>query len=96
MPWFQQFQTSLGPKRFSVLGVSVDEEGWTKVKPYLEQAGVTYRMTVADKSTPEVYAVTSLPATFLIDHKGRIAATYVGLVDRGGIEGNIKALLKHR
>ncbi|MCW5981946.1 MAG: TlpA family protein disulfide reductase [Bryobacteraceae bacterium] len=93
IPWFQQFHAELGPRRFAVLGASLDEEGWGAVKPYLEQTQVTYRMVLAGKSVTDAYGVASLPATFLIDGNGRIAATYIGLVDKKDIEGNIRALL---
>ena len=43
-----------------------------------------------------VYSVNALPVTYLIDRRGRIAATYVGIVDRTNIEANIKALLGER
>jgi peroxiredoxin len=53
-------------------------------------------MVLADKSTAEDYTVTSMPATFIIDRKGRIAATYIGLVDRSDIETNIKTVLSRK
>jgi glutathione peroxidase-family protein len=34
-----------------------------------------------------------MPDTFLIDREGRIAATYVGMVDRNGLQKNIRKLL---
>jgi hypothetical protein len=37
-----------------------------------------------------------MPDTFLIDREGRIAATYVGMVDRSGIEKNIQDLLAQK
>ena len=74
----------------------MEQEGWAAVKPYVEKTKVTYRMVLADKSTPENYAITSMPATFIIDDKGRIAATYTGLVDRSNVETNIRTILsKH-
>ena len=40
------------------------------------------------------YGIESMPDTFLIDRKGRVAAAYMaGLVDRDNIEANIKAIL---
>jgi cytochrome c biogenesis protein CcmG/thiol:disulfide interchange protein DsbE len=96
MPWFQEFQTALGSGRFAVVGVSLDQEGWAAVKPYVEKSGMTYRMALADKSTTDGYAVTSLPATFLIDSQGRIAASYIGLVDKSDVETNINTLLGKR
>ena len=35
----------------------------------------------------------ALPLTYLIDNKGRVAATYVGVVERSNLETNVKALL---
>ena len=37
--------------------------------------------------------VTVLPTTWLIDRRGRIAATHVGLVDRTALEAEIRQLL---
>ena len=71
----------------------MDEDGWAVVKPFVEKGKLTYRMLLGDGPMADGYAVSSMPATFLIDRKGRIAATYVGLVDKGDIEGNIKTLL---
>lgn len=96
IPWFQQFETTFGPKQFATFGVSLDDKGWSAVKPWIEKAEVTYRMAIADTATPDRYAVTALPATFLIDRRGRIAATYIGLVDRANIESNIRTLLAER
>ncbi len=93
IPWFQQFQTDLLPQGLAVLGVSMDETGWAAVTPYLQKAPVGYRIAVADRLTSERYEVKSLPATYIIDRKGRIAATYIGLVDRNNVEANLKTVL---
>jgi thiol-disulfide isomerase/thioredoxin len=47
IPWFQEFETALGPKQFAVLGISMDEEGWAGIKPDVEKIKVTYRMALA-------------------------------------------------
>jgi hypothetical protein len=51
---------------------------------------------MADKAVNDTYRVDSMPATDLIDSKGRIAATYIGLVDKTDVEANLKALLAER
>jgi peroxiredoxin len=43
--------------------------------------------------TAKAYGIKSMPDTFLIDQKGRIAATYVGMIDRNSLEKNIETLL---
>jgi hypothetical protein len=37
-----------------------------------------------------------MPDTFLIDQEGRIAATYIGMVDKNGLEKNIQRLLARK
>jgi len=51
---------------------------------------------MGDNGITKRYSVTALPVTYLIDRRGRIAATYVGIVDRANMEANIKTLLAER
>ena len=56
-----------------VLGVSMDEEGWDVVKPFLSELQVNYRILMGDDRTAQLYGgVNSLPTSFLIDREGRI------------------------
>jgi peroxiredoxin len=79
---------------FAVLGVSLDEGGWSVVKPFLAKTHIPYPILLGDDPTAQRFGIQSLPDTFLIDRQGRLAAAYrAGLVDRNDIEANIKALL---
>jgi len=94
IPWFSEFQKLYGKKGLSVVGVSLDDGGWAVLKPFLDHANVPYRMVLGNDAVAQRYGIESMPDTFLIDRKGRIAAAYkAGLVDRSNIEANIKALL---
>ena len=42
IPWFNQLYAEYGPAGFVVLGVSMDEDGWTAVKPFMEKLPVAY------------------------------------------------------
>ncbi|MBZ5610046.1 MAG: TlpA family protein disulfide reductase [Acidobacteriia bacterium] len=80
IPWFMEFEQTYKNKGFAVLGVSMDDDGWTVVKPYLQQLKVNYRIVLGNDKVGELYGgVDSLPTTFLIDRQGKIAATHVGL-----------------
>jgi cytochrome c biogenesis protein CcmG/thiol:disulfide interchange protein DsbE len=75
----------------------MDEEGWNAVEPFLTEFHVPYRMLLGDDSTAQRYGIQSLPDTFLIDRRGRLAAAYTaGLVDKDDVEANIKKLLSTR
>ncbi|MBZ5585241.1 MAG: TlpA family protein disulfide reductase [Acidobacteriia bacterium] len=38
IPWFSEFQKAHGAQGFAVVGVSMNESGWTVLKPFLAQA----------------------------------------------------------
>jgi peroxiredoxin len=94
IPWFSEFQETYRAKGLAVVGISVDEGGWDVLEPFLRATHVPYRMLLGSDATMQSFGLTGLPDTFLIDRKGRIAATYSGgLVDRGDLEVKIRELL---
>jgi peroxiredoxin len=97
IPWFVEFQRKFGAKRFAVVGVSLDEGGWDVLKPFLAKSHVPYKMLLGDDAMARRYGIQTMPDTFLIDRRGKVAAAYIaGLVDRDDIESNINALLSER
>jgi len=94
IPWFVEFEKEFKDEGFAVLGISLDEDGWDVVKPYLEENRVNYRVLMGNDEVAMLYGgVDSLPTTFLIDREGRIASVHVGLVSRADYENDITMLL---
>jgi len=90
-------------KNLAVVGVSMDlfwedlksaEEGWQHVRPFVKTRGVNYPILMGDDKTFKAYKLDALPVTLLLDKKGRIAATYAGVVDKSNIEENIQLLAR--
>ena len=96
MPWFAEFQRKHGNEGLSVIGVSLDDGGWEVVKPFIAKTAVPYRIVLGNHSTAKAYEIGNMPDTFLIDREGRVAATYVGMVDRNDLEKNIQKLLAQK
>jgi peroxiredoxin len=97
IPSFVRLQQIYGPRGFAVIGVSLDEKGWAVLKPFLAEYPIPYPMLLGDQPTAHRYAIESLPDTFLIDRKGRIAAAYrATLVDPANVESNVQSLLAQR
>jgi len=95
IPWFMEMERKNKDKGFSVLGVSMDDEGWEVVKPFLAGLGVNYRVVIGNDSTAQTYGgVNALPTTFLIDRTGRIAAIHIGLAAKKDFEDGIEQLLQ--
>jgi len=93
IPWFIEFQRN-HPASFEVLGVSLDEDGWKSVKPYIEARNVNYPVMLMNDEVTRLYpSVQSLPTTLIIDKSGRIAATHAGLCSRSEYESDIQTVL---
>ena len=98
IPWFIEFEQSLKSRGFAVVGVSMDEDGWAAVKPYIERRKMNYRVLLGDDHLASLYGgVQSLPTTFLVDREGRVAAVHIGLAtDKDGFLHEINELLDAR
>jgi peroxiredoxin len=77
-------------------GLKSAADGWARVTPFAASHGLTYTILLDDGSVEKGFAVTALPATYLIDRAGRVAATYVGIVDADNLESNVKTILAER
>ncbi|MEO8660311.1 MAG: TlpA disulfide reductase family protein [Bryobacteraceae bacterium] len=106
LPYFIAFDHLYRSRGLQALGVSEElfyddklkgpTEAWDRVKPFVKEHGIEYPIVMADDAVNKTYRVESMPATYLIDKQGRIAATYIGMVDKADIETNLKALLAER
>ena len=95
IPWFTEMERKNKDKGFAVLGVSMDDEGWEVVKPFLAELNVNYRVVIGNDATAQLYGgVDALPTTFLIDQAGKIAAVHVGLASKKDFEDGIQQLLQ--
>jgi cytochrome c biogenesis protein CcmG/thiol:disulfide interchange protein DsbE len=95
IPWFMDMERRDKDKGFEVLGVSMDDNGWEDVKPFLADLRVNYRVVIGNDETARVYGgVDALPTTFLIDRDGKIAAIHIGLTSRKEIENGVEELLR--
>jgi peroxiredoxin len=95
IPWYMEFQNKYKEGGLSVVGVSVDEDGWKSVKPFLEEKKVNYPVVIGNWDLAKLFGVdNALPATLLIDRDGRIADLHAGMVDKDAFESEIQILLK--
>jgi thiol-disulfide isomerase/thioredoxin len=98
MPWFVEYQKEFGTKKFAVIGVAMDDEGWKVVAPFLKShKQFRYKMVVGDQATADRFGWGSmLPDSFLIDQRGYLVEAYHGKVDRAATEARIAELLGRR
>jgi peroxiredoxin len=94
IPWFMEFADRYKGRGLVVIGVSLDDDGWKSVKPFLREKKMNYTVAVGSDNLARQYGVEALPMTLLIDRDGKIAAVYMGLVDKGACESGIRTLLQ--
>src|ERR1700741_713914 len=49
IPWFMEFENKYQGSGLSVIGVSMDEDGWKAVKPFIEQKKLNYPVVIGDE-----------------------------------------------
>jgi peroxiredoxin len=94
IPWYMEFQNKYKNEGLSVLGVSMDDDGWKSVKPFLDEKKVNYPVVIGDWDLAARFGISSLPATLLIDRSGKIADLHIGMVGKDAFEKEIRMLLK--
>jgi peroxiredoxin len=102
IPAFVEIAQAYSGRGLATVGVSEDivyedlkgpEEAWSRVKPFVRDHKMRYAVLMGDDQVTAVYGIKALPLTYLLDTRGRIAATYLGVVDRANLEANINLLL---
>jgi len=95
IPWFIDFEQQYKSRGLEVIGVSMDDDGWNVVKPYIAEHKVNYRVLLGNDSVTQLYGgVDSLPTTFLVDREGKFAfSPHVGLVGKNEYLQEIQSLL---
>src|SRR6202042_2881199 len=94
IPWYAEFQDKYRKDGLAAIGVSMDDDGWKSVKPFLEEHKLNYPVVIANQDLTTRYGgLPSLPMTLLIDRDGKIAESQAGMVDKDAFENKIKTLL---
>jgi peroxiredoxin len=96
IPWFIEYQEKYKNQGLAVLGVSMDDEGWTVVRPFVQDKKMNYVVVIGDKKLGDKFGLAAMPMTVLIDRNGNIASKYEGIVNRETCEGQIRTLLAEK
>ncbi len=95
IPWFIEMEREFKDQGFAVVGVSMDEDGWKAVKPFMQDMKVNYRMVLGTEEMAQLYGgVEALPTSYVLDRNGKVASVHMGIVSRKVFEEEIRALLE--
>jgi cytochrome c biogenesis protein CcmG/thiol:disulfide interchange protein DsbE len=103
IPWMIEFQKKYSPRGFTILGVSMDEEGKKAIDPFLEKErfdvggqkeSMNYPILLGSDAIAEKFGgILGLPTTMLFTRDGKKVRTIVGLVDHDDLSKAIESLL---
>jgi peroxiredoxin len=81
-------------KDVEFLGVSIDEQGKSVVKPYVKKYHISYPITIDDGHIMKKYGpVMSYPTTYIIDQKGNLRYFATGAVTGKEVKIRLNSLL---
>ncbi len=95
IPWFTDFEQKYKSEGFAVLGVSMDDDGWAAIKPFVADRKINYRVLLGNDSMAQLYGgLDSLPTSFIIDRDGKVAyPPHIGLISKNEYVNEIQCLL---
>ena len=103
IPWMIEFQKKYGPRGFTILGVSMDEDGKKAVQPFLDkerfdvdgqQEAMNYPIVFGNDSISGKFGgIMGLPTSMIYSRDGKKVRTIVGLVNHDDIAKVIEGLL---
>jgi peroxiredoxin len=95
IPDFIEVYNTYKSKGFEIVGIALDEDGWSKVAPYIEKVKINYPIVLGSAKVVQQYGgIEAIPTTFIVDKNGYVVASQVGVVSKELLEQKLKSLLQ--
>ena len=94
IPGFLKVHDKYKKKGLEIVGISLDEKGWSVVKPFIDKYKMTYPVVLDDGQIAAKYGdIRSIPTSFFVDRKGNIIDSHIGYMSEEDFEAKVKKLL---
>jgi thiol-disulfide isomerase/thioredoxin len=103
IPWMIEFQKKYSSRGFTILGVSMDEDGKKAIDPFLQKErfdvngqkeAMNYPILLGNDAVADKFgSIVGLPTSMLFTRDGKKIRTIVGLVNHDDIAKAIEGLL---
>ena len=94
IPSFNKLHKELGPKGLVVLGVSMDEEGATRVGPFLKKHPMDYTVALGSDAISQQYGLGDLlPVTLIFDRSGKQVQRFEGFTSEADLQAAVQKAL---
>ncbi len=78
-----------------IIGISLDTDSKSDVVPFMKQYGINYKIVYGDNDVVQKYGnISAIPTSFIINKKGNVVTSFVGLQSKETYKNQIDTLLK--
>ncbi|NGP87665.1 TlpA disulfide reductase family protein [Fodinibius halophilus] len=83
IPDFMELYKEMKNDGVLFVGVSLDDEGWAKVRPYANEMDINYPIMVDDDNVSRKYGpIRAIPTTLIINKKGQVEYVAPGMLTK--------------
>ena len=94
VPVLNQLHEELSGSGFSVVGLSVDQQGASVVSKFVSKKEIKYPVLMAkSKTTVDFGGIYGIPVAFLVNKAGHVVKKYSGYVQHEILEKDVRSLL---
>jgi thiol:disulfide interchange protein DsbD len=93
IPGFNKLNQQLGGKGVVVLGVSMDEEGAERVRPFLKKHPMDYLVALGSEAVSKQYGLDQLPVTVVFDRSGKQVKRFEGFTSAEALQAAVQQAL---
>ena len=95
IPLLVKMHKEFAPQGFSVIGLSVDQDGAPVVQKLMRRTGINFPVLMADISTVENFGgVYMIPVSFLVNKSGQVVKKYPGPAPESVLAQDIRSVLQ--
>jgi peroxiredoxin len=97
IPDLEQLYRRFSGQGLQIVGISLDMEGASVLKPFVQHYEITYPVAVGTREVVVAYGgISGIPNSFLIDRTGRVAKHFVGFHPVQELEHSVQDLLGNK
>jgi thiol-disulfide isomerase/thioredoxin len=94
IPALKELHQTYASRGFTLLAISMDEEGVEVVAPFVRDYSIPYTTLIGNDEVAQAFGgVVGLPTAFIVDRNGKIVDSFVGAVPRKILESKIQEVL---
>jgi cytochrome c biogenesis protein CcmG/thiol:disulfide interchange protein DsbE len=97
IPHLLQLREKFGNQGVEIVGVSLDHQVDTVLRPFVQRHGITYPVLVGTREVVLDYGgIRGIPTTFVIDHNGIISDYFAGMPPSILMEESVTKVLQQK